>query len=213
MIKKLFTNLENLIFPEICFICRRETHLLCPHCRTHWPIKKQVCPYCAQISPLGLYCSKQCQEQAQDQAVGIFCAGNNESYHYQRLIKALRQQGLKKAAIIIGQLLGYRLKNIWQKELYDPTAELVIIPYPISSYKKRLYGFSPNELLAQGIKIASNWPMIKDKDLMLLSPELKKETIFLLIIDQIDNYPAIQKYIITLKAKGIEKIIVTTCVF
>ena len=55
--------------------------------------------------------------------------------------------------------------------------------------------------------------MIKNNDLAALSPELKKETIFLLIIDQIDSYPIIQKYILTLKAKGIEKIIVITCVF
>jgi len=140
---KIWDNLVNLFFPNLCVVCGKYGFLLCPDCLCQ--IEKNVtstCPECGRITVNCRFCPR-CRGTYNKHIHAVFVATSYHSVEIKKLIKSLKYQGLTALSEVCGELIYQRIKKM------DLPSDLVIVPVPLHHYKYNRRGFNQSELIAR----------------------------------------------------------------
>lgn len=160
MLKKLFFQLENYLFPPTCIICNAQNRNLCPACRLKIKIHTQLCPICKNESKLGLICMSCQVNQSSLNYDGLFIYSSKQKL-VRKIISAFQNKGLKDIGLILGKMMGRKIMSQWPKNW--KTEKIIIIPSPLDSFKYRQRSYNQNNYLAHGIAKINNWPCLIDQ--------------------------------------------------
>ena len=151
MIKKIYANILDLIFPKYCFGCEKEGNWLCQECQPKiLPVQTQTCPNCKKITEAGQYCSR-CRKLTALSGVIVAC------YFEEGPIKELIHNFKYNHILEISQILGDLLINAL-KDQQNLGKNLLITAVPIHYLRKARRGYNQAEILADYVSTKLNLP-------------------------------------------------------
>ena len=165
----------DLLFPKRCVSCGKLGSYICKKCFSRIEfIKNPVCPVC--------------QRQAVEGKTHPGCKGR---YRLDGLVVAARYRGPVKTAIIkVKYKWIYDIEKIFVDLLsqrfwkFNLPAELILVPVPLYSQRKKWRGFNQAEILAKSLSLQFNVPyfdlmnrFIETKPQVGLSREDRKENV------------------------------------
>jgi len=175
MLKKF---LLNLFFPQFCLGCGKEGSLICKDCLSLIEISEyQYCPFCNP--PKRVFDGRNCPTHQRMKLNGLFAATSYQNSLVKKLITSFKYEPFLKtlkgplAFLIIAHFLLSENKIIQE----EPENSL-LIPIPLSPFKRRWRGFNQSEEIAQELstffKIPLFYGLIKIKKTQP-QVELKRE--------------------------------------
>ncbi|MDP3052931.1 MAG: ComF family protein [bacterium] len=160
-ITKLGNFVLDLIFPPICFVCRKRMDIkesksfICFSCFQKIKINSAAfCPVCSRRLPEN---KKTCHQESQ---FILAAAGFYGDEILDPLITLLKYQKIKQAAIPLGEILSKYLNNLTAGGL--EIKDFLIIPVPLHWRKERQRGFNQANLIADCLSKNTGLPVAKN---------------------------------------------------
>lgn len=149
-IRQWTTDLLNLLFPKLCQACGNSLnygeHQICAHCYIDLPYTDF---HCYADNPV----AKQFWNRVQLRfATALFYF--KKGTKIQHLIHHLKYDGRTEVGIVLGELLGQKLK---QSSLFGNLD--LIIPVPLHARKLKSRGYNQSDHIAQGVSNILNLPI------------------------------------------------------
>ncbi len=126
-VKKIYTQLILIVFPEVCFGCNKVGPCVCNSCLSNLarPGSEKL-PSKEHISALGY----------EDEVVS-------------KIIWQIKYKGATSLISICGKILGAAIAEYLTKNDIPKSQEIIIIPVPLSKNRRKQRGFNQSELLAR----------------------------------------------------------------
>ncbi|GAB4301298.1 MAG: ComF family protein [Marinilabiliales bacterium] len=147
LIKNLFLDFANLIYPDICMSCGNNLlsneQYLCVDCYYDLP---RTNFYKDPENPVAkIFWGRAKIEQAF--SYFYFSKGSK----FQKLIHHIKYQGYKELGYYLGKNFGMEIKDFFPEDYFD-----YLIPVPLHPKKEKKRGFNQSEWIANGIGEALN---------------------------------------------------------
>lgn len=138
----------DLIFPEECLGCGCEGAWLCQSCFSLIKLRsEQSCLDCKKKTDFGKFCPQCGPNYSLD---GALIAGYYDQKIVDKLIKSFKYSFVKSLYQDLGKILILFLNDLINKKQQTFNIEKsLIIPVPLSAYRKRWRGFNQSEILAR----------------------------------------------------------------
>ncbi|MFH1187602.1 MAG: ComF family protein [bacterium] len=138
----------DLIFPNECFGCGCEGVLLCQKCFSFIKLRpEQSCLDCKQKTDFGKFCPRCAPNYDLD---GVLIASYYDQKIVDKLIKSFKYYFVKDSHKDLGKILILFLNDLLNKEWQAfNIKKSLIMPVPLSAYRKRWRGFNQSEILAR----------------------------------------------------------------
>ena len=160
MFKKLLREYKNIIldilFPRFCLRCQKEGDWICSDCLSTIDILEyQYCPFCNQR----VFDKGTCSKHQNKNLDGLFFPVSYENPLIKKAIKKFKHSPFLRELtpyfcyLIISHFLLIENKTI----LKDNS---LLIPVPISPFKKRWCGYSPSEEIAKQLSTSFKIPIL-----------------------------------------------------
>ena len=145
---KVWVFFLGLIFPKECCGCGREGVWLCQSCFSAIKLRQtQFCLGCKRETNFGKFCPQCAPSYALD---GVLIASHHEQKIIDNLIKNFKYSFVKDLSKDLGKILSLFLNDlINKKQKIFNIKNSLIMPVPLSAYRKRWRGFNQSEMLAQ----------------------------------------------------------------
>ncbi|MFH1232283.1 MAG: ComF family protein [Patescibacteria group bacterium] len=145
--KKVWAFFLDLIFPKECLGCSREGMWLCQKCFSNIKLRSEhFCLACKQKTSFAQFCSSCALNYDLD---GVLIASHYEQKIISKLIKSFKYYFIRELQQELGKILILFLNELFdKKEQKINFQECLIIPVPLSVYRKRWRGFNQAEILA-----------------------------------------------------------------
>lgn len=140
----MFSNFLNLIYPRYCTLCHRHGHYLCDSCKKSFKRNLPECYVCRRLSPE--YTTHiQCKKRFSFDKVFVGWEYNQSS---SQILKLLKYKGVTDTSRLLNELLINSLLSCGYNLFLKRT---LIIPIPISIFRKSNRGFNQAELIAKAL--------------------------------------------------------------
>jgi len=140
---KSFNWLKEAIFPTSCVGCGRGGRWLCVQCeRQTLNITRPTCPYCGRLTARGKLCPR-CRGKSN--LTGLVVAGYYREGPLKEAICAFKYEFVQELLPYLSALLVRALKNSGLPK------HMVLVPLPLSFWRRLYRGFNQGELLAEAI--------------------------------------------------------------
>ena len=140
----LLTTLAEALFPTRCVVCRRKRSLLCSECIGKLPVlDKEFCLVCDRPA-IGGFTHPGCATRYTPERV---LSGFWYRSPVPRIVQALKFKGIYPLAAILADLL---VEELGERGV-SFGEEVLIVPIPLSFWRKGARGYNQAELLAQGL--------------------------------------------------------------
>lgn len=145
MPNRLLSKLLELLFPMRCVSCRASGKLLCGDCRNRLqPLDKEFCIVCDKPA-VGGFTHPGCATKFTPERT---IAGFWYKGPVPRLIIALKFKRLYPLARVLAELL---IENLQERGISFEGNALLLLPIPLSFWRKGARGFNQSELLARAL--------------------------------------------------------------
>lgn len=149
----MWRDFVGLFYPTLCMACNkpllRKEEIICMHCQATLPLTNY---HFENENPISqLFWGRVHVEHA------------TALYHYargtriQHLIHQLKYKNQAQVGVYLGQILG---KTIADSAFFKDINAL--IPIPLHPKKEKLRGYNQSEVIANGVSLATGWPVWKD---------------------------------------------------
>lgn len=143
-IRKLGTEIADLIFPIMCTVCGAEGQFLCPSCQAKLPrLENQFCIVCKKPAAYG---KTHIDCVSRNTIDGILSALTYKSPDVQRLIATFKYQFIHGLG---GPLSAMIVQAISNQQLQGYFSDFTILPVPLHKRRLNWRGFNQAELLAE----------------------------------------------------------------
>jgi len=166
-IKFLFIRCEGLkniildiLFPRFCLRCQKEGDWICSDCLSTIDISEyRYCPFCMRRVDKGNICYKH-QNKNLDK---LFFAVSYENSLIKKAIKKFKYPPfLRELTPYFCYLIVSHFLLIKNKTILEDKNNSLLIPVPISSFKKRWRGYNQSEEIAKQLSISLKIPILID---------------------------------------------------
>ncbi len=155
-LSKIFNIILDILFPRFCLSCRKEGDWICSNCLSTIDILEyEYCPFCMQRVSEQDICIKH-QNKNLDK---LFFAVSYKNFLIKKAIKKfkyppfLRELTPYFCYLIISHFLLIKNKTILENNV-------LLIPVPISSFKKRWRGYNQSEEIAKQLSTSLKVPIL-----------------------------------------------------
>ncbi|MFC1977766.1 ComF family protein [Chloroflexota bacterium] len=143
----------NLLFPQRCVGCGKESAFICYSCRSSLPrVMPPLCPKCGRPQSSGILCPSCVSWQAR-------IDGIRSPFRFdgvmRQAIHQLKYKNLRALTAPLGQLLNDYLVD-------NPIPGEVLVPVPLHRKRLRERGYNQSSLLARELGKLSNLPVVDD---------------------------------------------------
>ena len=146
----MFNDFFNLIFPKLCSACchslLKSEAYLCTNCIVNLP---KTDFHLEKDNPVSMVF----WGRAKIEMAMAFYEFNKKG-KVQRLLHQLKYKGVKEVGALVGELMGFELKNSVLYREID-----FIVPVPLHKVKLKKRGYNQSEWIAKGISNAMNIPV------------------------------------------------------
>ncbi|MDO9399407.1 MAG: ComF family protein [bacterium] len=138
----------DLIFPKECLGCGREGTWLCQKCFSNIKLRSEhSCLACKQKTSFAQFCPSCVLNYDLD---GVLIAGYYEQKIISKLIKSFKYYFIRELYQDLGKILILFLNDFLNKKGQKFNfQECLIMPVPLSAYRRRWRGFNQAEILAR----------------------------------------------------------------
>lgn len=145
---KVWVFFLDLIFPKECLGCGCEKTLLCQKCFSSIKLRPtQSCLACKKETNFGKFCTHCVSNYDLN---GVFIASHYEQKIINKLIKSFKYYFVKELYQDLGKIFILFLNELFdKKEQKINFQKSLIMPVPLSAYRKRWRGFNQSEILAR----------------------------------------------------------------
>lgn len=145
--RKVWAFFLDLIFPKECLGCGCEKTLLCQKCFSSIKLRQtQSCLACKRETNFGKFCTHCASSYNLD---GVFIASHYEQKIINKLIKNFKYYFVRELYQDLGKIFILFLNDLFdKKEQKINFQKSLIMPVPLSAYRKRWRGFNQSEILA-----------------------------------------------------------------
>ena len=151
-IKPLFSDIKTFVldtlFPNSCIVCEKEGELLCNECKSQLTyLEHQHCIACQKLSVGGLT-HPLCQTPYGANA--LISMLNYRDDAVSKIIIHGKYYFLSEVYKILGRMMAEKLKKSYSN-LLASNQQTILVPIPLSSWRKRWRGFNQAEILCKVI--------------------------------------------------------------
>ena len=145
---KVWLFFLDLIFPKECSGCGREGVWLCQKCFSSVKLRQtQFCLECKQETNFGKFCPRCALNYNLD---GTLIACHYEQKIVEKMIETFKYSFVKDLYKDLGKLLSLFLNDLLNKKWQTfNVKKSLIMPVPLSTFRKRWRGFNQAEFLAR----------------------------------------------------------------
>ena len=141
----------NLLFPQKCIGCGKESVFICYSCRSSLPrVMPPLCPRCGRPQPSGILCPSCVSWRAE-------IDGIRSPFRFdgvmRQAIHQLKYKNLRALAGTLAQLLNDYL-------ITNPVPGEVLVPVPLHQKRLRERGYNQCSLLAKELGKLTNLPLV-----------------------------------------------------
>lgn len=154
--------LLNTFFPQFCLGCNKEGDVICPDCFFLIEISEyQFCPFCKK--PQRVLKKGTCSLHSKNALNGLFSAVSYKTPLAQALIKNFKYEPfLRILAKPLTYLIIASLILSGKRKIFYPQKKSLLIPIPLSNFRKRWRGFNQAEEIAKILSIFFKVPMVSN---------------------------------------------------
>ena len=141
--------LLDILFPQFCFGCGKEGSLICKDCLSTIGIAEyQFCPFCAV--PKRVIGEGKCKIHQKMKLAGIFAATSYKNALVKKLITQFKYEPfLKNLSLPLAYLIIAHFLLSENKTIFKTPEKSLLVPVPLSCFKKRQRGFNQSEEIAK----------------------------------------------------------------
>lgn len=156
--KKLKNIILDILFPRFCLRCQKEGDWICPDCLSTIDIMEyEYCPFCIQRISEKTICYKH-QNKNLDK---LFFAVSYQNSLIKKAIKKFKYPPfLRELTPYFCYLIISHFLLIENKAILEDKNNSLLIPVPISSFKKRWRGYNQSEEIAKQLSISLKIPVL-----------------------------------------------------
>ena len=182
MLKKIILD---AFLPQFCLNCNKEGGVICSDCLSLIEITEYCfCPFCQK--PNRIYNAGKCATHRAMNLNGLFAATSYNNHLVKKLIAKFKYEPfLKTLSDPLAYLIIAHFISSGNKKIYTDAEKSLLIPIPLSKFKKRWRGFNQSEEIAKplsqvlGISVSVNnlQKIKKTKNQIELTREQRQENI------------------------------------
>jgi len=158
--KKFKNIILDTLFPRFCLRCQKEGDWICSDCLSTIDISEyQYCPFCMQrVDKEGI-----CHKHQNKNLDKLFFAVSYEDSLIKKAIKKFKYPPfLRELTPYFCYLIVSHFLLIKNKTILEDKNNSLLIPVPISSFKKRWRGYNQSEEIAKQLSVSLKIPILID---------------------------------------------------
>ena len=169
----------DTLFPQFCLGCQREGNLVCYDCLMSIEISEyQYCPFCRK--PKRVFEKGTCSLHRKMNLDGLFVATSYQNPLAKRMIVSFKYEPyLKTLAKPLAFLIISHFLLSEKEKIFRPLENSLLLPIPLSFYKKRRRGFNQAEEIGKYLSEFFKVPLLSNNLIKIKKTqpqvELKKE--------------------------------------